>query len=266
MAILGKPQGVFDLNDSDNCVGSFLLKSDVKEILNINDNDLGNITFNNVNGHEVIDERKIQKLWYENKITNTIPVKKSSLDELLLMAIIKKTIPDAKIERQVKIGRYSMDLKVSFNNKTVFIEFDGPYHFTLSRFGEPKHLFIKKEKVQEKTGIEVINWPYWIQRCKSNVLAIFDNNVKGFGALWSTEIHFGMFHFDNSVNIIETITKRFNAVDKNGYGYFYGPNTMGRNNPKHPIIDKIKNGEEKIDIILPKKYENIDYWIPNELQ
>jgi very-short-patch-repair endonuclease len=266
MAILGKPQGVFDLNDSDNCVGSFLLKNDVKEILNINDKDLENIKFNNVNGREIIDERKIQKLWYENKIANAIPVGKSSLDELLLIAIIKRVIPDVKIERQVKVGHYSMDLKISFNNKNVFIEFDGPYHFTLSGYGKPKHPFIKKEKVQEKTGIEVINWPYWIQRCKSNVLAIFDDSIKGFGALWSAGTHFGMFCFDDSANVIETMTKRFNAVDKNGYGYFYGPNTMGRNNPKHPIIDKIKNRESKIDMILPKGYKNINYWIPKELQ
>jgi very-short-patch-repair endonuclease len=227
---------------------------------------LVNISFINKDGNEIIDERNIQKLWYENKIPNAIPVGKSSLDELLLIAIIKMTIPDTIIERQIKVGHYSMDLKLTYNRKTVFIEFDGPYHFALSRYGEPKHPFIKKERVQEKTGIEVINWAYWIQRCKSNVLSIFDNKVKGFGALWSTEIHFGMFYFPDSVKIIETITKRFNAVDKNGYGYFYGPNTMGRNNPKHPIIDKIKSKEKDINLILPKGYEDKNYWIPYELQ
>jgi hypothetical protein len=118
---------------------------------------------------------------------------------------------------------------------------------------------------KKKTGIEVINWPYWIQRCKSNVLAIFNNEINGLGVLWSTEIHFGMFYFRNSANIIEIMTSRFNAVDKTGYGYFYGPNTRNRNNPKHPIIDKIKNGKEKINILLPKGYKDKEYWIPKEL-
>jgi hypothetical protein len=40
MAILGRPEGIFDLNDSDKCVGSYLTKDDVKEILQVNDSDL----------------------------------------------------------------------------------------------------------------------------------------------------------------------------------------------------------------------------------
>jgi hypothetical protein len=114
-------------------------------------------------------------------------------------------------------------------------------------------------------GIEVINWAYWIQRCGSNVKAIFDDSVKGYRVLWSTEILFGMFLFENSTQIIDIITKRFNAVDEDGYGYFYGPNTRNRNNPKHNIIDKKK---EKIDVnkILPKGFVDKNYWLPNELK
>ncbi|WRQ32327.1 hypothetical protein U5907_07005 [Bacteroidales bacterium MB20-C3-3] len=37
MGILGRPEGVFDLSNSDKYVGSYLTKSDVKEILNISD-------------------------------------------------------------------------------------------------------------------------------------------------------------------------------------------------------------------------------------
>src|SRR5690606_21066088 len=98
MAILGRPEGVFDLIDSDKYVGSYLTKSDVKEILNISDNDLAEVDFTNVDGNEVIDERKIQKLWYESKIPNAIKPEKSSLDELLLIAIIRRTYPDIEIE------------------------------------------------------------------------------------------------------------------------------------------------------------------------
>jgi hypothetical protein len=71
MAILGRPEGIFDLNDSDKCVGSYLTKDDVKEILQVNDNDLSVVNFKTIDSNEVVDERQIQKLWYDNKIPST---------------------------------------------------------------------------------------------------------------------------------------------------------------------------------------------------
>jgi very-short-patch-repair endonuclease len=268
MTILGRPVGIFDLNDSDNCVGSYLTKSDIKEILQVKDNDLSAISFKLINGNEVVDEKQIQKLWYANKIPNAIPVDKSSLDELLLIAIIRRTFPDIQIERQLKIKRFAMDLKLTYQNKpSVFIEFDGPSHFAPSRWGMPNDdPFRKKKIVEDDTGIEVVNWAYWIQRCVSNVKAIFDNSIKGFGVLWSTEIHFGMFTSDKSASTIETITKRFNAVDENGYGYFYGGQTRERNNPEHPIVEKIKNSKQDRRLIIPKGYQDINYWLPEKLK
>lgn len=268
MAILGRPVGVFDLNDSDNCVGSYLTKSDIKEILLVNDDDLEIVNFKLIDGNEVADERQIQKLWYERKIPNAIPSDKSSLDELLLIAIIRRTFPDIHIERQLKVKRFSMDLKLTLQDKPpVFIEFDGPSHFAPSRWGMPKDdPFRKKKIVEDETGIEVINWAYWIQRCDSNVRAIFDKSVKGFGVLWSTEIHFGMFTSEKSASTIDTITKRFNAVDENGYGYFYGGQTRERNNPEHPVIEKIKSGKADIGLILPKGHKDINYWLPQKLK
>ena len=268
MAILGRPEGIFDLNDSDKCVGSYLTKIDVKEILQVSDNDLSTIKFKIIDGNEVIDERQIQKWWYYNKIPNAIPVGKSSLDELLLIAIIKQTFPKIQIERQISVKRFSMDLKLTLEGKpSVFIEFDGPSHFAISRYGPPKHEpFRKKKIVEDATGIEVINWAYWIQRCSSNVKVLFDNTIKGYGVLWSTEIHFGMFVFENSADIIMTITRRFNAVDENGYGYFYGGQTRDRNNPEHPIIEKIKNGKADIGIIIPRGSDNRNIWLPEKLK
>jgi len=272
MAILGKPQGIFDLNDSDKCVGSYLTKSDVKEILQINDNDLTTVAFKTIDNVEVIDERQLQKLWYENKIPNAIPCTigntKISLDELILSAIIKQTFPKIEIERQVQIQRFKMDLKLTCENRpSVFIEFDGPSHFAHSRWGMPKNdPFRKKKIVEDATGFEVVNWAYWIQRCSSNVRAIFDNTIKGYGVLWSTEVHFGMFVFENSASIIEAITKRFNAVDENGYGYFYGGATRERNNPEHPLIEKIRNGKENIGLIIPKGHHDRNYWLPEKLR
>jgi very-short-patch-repair endonuclease len=268
MAILGRPLGIFDLNNSDKCVGSYLTKSDIKEILQVKDNDLSTVTFKFIDGVEVVDERQIQKLWYENKIPNAIPVDKSSLDELILIAIIKRTFPDIQIERQLTVKRFAMDLKLTHqDNPSVFIEFDGPSHFASSRYGMPKDdPFRKKRIVEDETGIEVVNWAYWIQRCSSNVKAIFDSSVKGYGVLWSTEILFGMFISENSAQIIDTITKRFNAVDDNGYGYFYSGQTRNRNNLEHPIIEKIKNGKADIELIMPRGHEDRNYWLPDNLK
>jgi len=267
MGILGRPDGIFDLNDSDNCVGSYLKKSDIKEILQVNDEDLKTVPFKIVEGNVIIDERQIQKLWYDNRIPNAIPVGKSSLDELLLITIIKRTYPNIQIERQLSIKRFSMDLKLTLSGKVLFVEFDGPSHFAISRYGPPKHEpFRKKKIIEDSTGIEVVNWAYWIQRCESNVRALFENSIKGFGALWSTEIHFGMFTFENSANIIEIISKRFNAIDESGYGYFYGGRTRNRNNPEHPIIEKIKKGDADIGLIIPKGSLDRNYWLPEKLK
>jgi len=268
MGLLGRPEGIFDLNNSDYCVGSYLTMSDKKEILQIKESDLTNVNFKIIDNIEVADDRQIQKLWYENKIPNAIPVDKSSLDELLLIAIIRRTFPEILIERQLKDKRYSMDLKLTLKDKpSVYIEFDGPSHFAPLRWGIPNYDPFRKNKiVEDETGIEVVNWAYWIQRCDSNVRAIYDKTVKSFGVLWSTEVHFGMFVFENSVDIIETITSRFNAVDEKGFGYFYGGQTRERNNPEHPIIEKIKNGKENAGLIIPKGSNDRNYWLPEKLR
>jgi len=86
------------------------------------------------------------------------------------------------------------------------------------------------------------------------------------GAIWSTASHFGMFCYENSADVIEKLTKIFNAVNDNGYGYFYEANTRNRNKPEHPIIKKIKNGEKDISLILPKGFKDANYWLPNELK
>ena len=204
MAILGKPQGIFDLNNSDISVGSFLLRHDICEILQVSDADLSSIKFKNIDGLQTADERTIQKAWYAGEIPNAIPPDKSSLDELLLIAIIRRSYPNITIERQEKVKRFALDLKLTLDGKTLFVEFDGPSHFAPSRYGNPKDPFRKKNTVEDTTGLECVNWPYWIQRCSTNVKALFDSSVRGLGALWSTEVHFGMFIFDNSSDIIDT--------------------------------------------------------------
>lgn len=166
---------------------------------------------------------------------------------MVLISIIKRAFPLAEIEQQIRVGSHTLDIKLTVNGKTIFIEFDGPSHFASNKYGIPRDSpFRKKMIVEDKTQIEVVNWPYWIQRCERNVRAIFDNTIRGFAVLWSTNVHFGSFIFENSVQIIETLTNRFNAVDNNGFGHIYGEKTLGRNNPEHPIINRIITGKSNM--------------------
>ena len=64
---------------------------------------------------------------------------------------------------------------------------------------------------------------------------------------------------------MKKINKRFNT-ESDGYGYFYGPNSAGRNNPEHPIIEKIRLGKTPIEKILPKGFIDKEKWLPNQLK
>ena len=267
MTILGKGEGIFKLNDSDKTVGSYLIKEDIAQLLSIEISDLSSVKFETINGFDVIDEIKLMKLWYDNKIPNAIPPAKTSLDELILKSLIKIAYPNSTIFTQEKIGRYSMDFKISVNGITKYIEFDGPHHFSITRYGPPKkHPFEKKKTVEDKTGIEVINWPYWIQRCTSNIKAIFENDKNGLGALWSTNVHFGDFVFEDSANIIKDMCLRFGAWGLTGACDFYEENSKNRIKPEHPIIEKIKLGKESRGRLIPKGSSELELWIPEKIR
>lgn len=267
MAILGRPQGLFQLHDSDACVGSMLSKSDVTEILGVTEQDLQTLPFIDWKGTAAIDERELQKRWYANAIPNS-PLSKignarASLDEMILLKLIKLTYPNAAIEHQVKWGRKSVDLKVTVDGHSIIIEFHGPSHFAPSRYEpSPEHPSIRKEGVEQHFGIECVLWPYWIQRCTSNVRAIFEKDVNGLGALWSTNEHFGKFLFEDSAQIVEGINNRFRAERDGSFGYFYGPDTAGRNNPEHPIIKQIQQGKKDVKLLLPRGYSDMRLWVP----
>jgi hypothetical protein len=266
MAILGAPDGLFRLTDSDQSVGSFITKEDVIDILDVQEDDLTGLPFRDVGEVVAVDERALHKAWYNGDIPNAPPRNNSSMDEILLTQLISNTLPDAEIEPQVRVGQFKMDLKVTYRGEAKFIEFDGPSHFSISRYGPPRHHpFRKKAIVEEKTGIEVVNWAYWIQRCASNVKVLFDSSVQGYGVLWSTNVHFGEFYFSDSAQIIERINQRFNCERPDGIGYFYGPKTEGRNNPEHPIVQKIANSEESVTRLLPQGFREKNLWLPEKL-
>lgn len=248
-------------------VGSFISMEDAVNILSVDKNSLPFNQFVTINNRYYIDELKLMKLWYNNRISGNQYIKKSSFDELILCAIIKKTYTDAEIVIGEKVGRYLMDIKIVVNNTTKYIEFDGPLHFCITRFGPPKkHPFDKKKIIEDRTGVEVINWPYWIQRCETNVRAIFNHNIKGYGALWSANAHFGDFIFEDSADIIKTMSERFGAWREDGACSFYEENSLDRVKPEHPILNRIFSGHENVNRIIPKGYTDINKWIPEKIR
>lgn len=267
MGILGRPQGLFELHDSDTCVGSMLSKNDVLEILGLTEADIQAVPFKNWDGVAAIDERELQKLWYSQTIPNAPPAKignaNVSLDEMILVKLIEIAYPDATIEHQVPWGRKRIDLRVTVSGVSKLIEFHGPGHFAPSRYNaNPEHPSIRKAEAENHFGVECVIWPYWIQRCIANVRAIFDDNINGLGVLWSTNIHFGSFVFPDSAQIIEAINNRFRASRDGGIGYFYGPETEGRNNPEHPIIGQIRQGKKGVEMLLPRGHVDAERWLP----
>lgn len=238
------------------------------EILGVTASDLQSVPFKIWNGIEAVDERELQKLWYANAIPNSPSSKignaSVSLDEIILAKLISLACPSATVEHQVPWGRRRIDLKISIDGVSKLIEFHGPGHFAPSRYSSsPDHPSIRKAEAEDYFGIECILWPYWIQRCVSNVLAIFDDNVNGLGAIWSTNALFGSFVFSDSAQLIESINTRFRADREGGCGYFYGPNTEYRNIPEHPVINQIRRGKKSIDVLLPRGYSDIRQWAPD---
>jgi hypothetical protein len=182
---------------------------------------------------------------------------------MILVKLIKLAYPNAVVEHQVPWGRRRIDLKVSVDGISKLVEFHGPSHFAPSSYNSsPEHPSIRKAEVENHFGMECVLWPYWIQRCISNVRAIFDDDVNGLGVLWSTNVHFGMFVFPDSARVIESINYRFRATREGGCGYFYGPSTEGRNNPEHPVIRQIQQGKKSIELLLPRGHKNIGQWVP----
>ena len=166
---------------------------------------------------------------------------------MILVKLIELAYPSATVEHQVPWGRRRAD----------------PSHFAPSRYNSsPEHPSIRKAEIENHFGIECVLWPYWIQRCISNVRAIFDNDVNGLGVLWSTNVHFGTFVFPDSAQVIDSINDRFRATRDDGYGYFYGPDTENRNNPEHPIISQIQQGKKSIDLLLPRGHTSVERWVP----
>ena len=279
MGLLGKPLGLFSLIESDKYVGSFISKEDVKTILGVTDEDLKDVSFKLINETPYISESILRKdYWEKNLIPNALPCKKGnstiSLDEYVLISLIKQTYPNAKVESQYKWGRKYIDIYVEDGDRKFFLEFHGPGHFKkLSVYRDPEDPFVRKKEIEDEFGIPCYIWPYWIQRCSSNLRILLgdaDPSERGYGALWSTKVFFGEFVFDNSAQIIADLTAQFKATPDGTYGYFYEEwnDEDGRIKEEHPIIQKILKGKKPLDLLIPKGVNSEDkgIWLPLILQ
>jgi hypothetical protein len=62
------------------------------------------------------------------------------------------------------------------------------------------------------------------------------------------------------------MSRRFGIPEVDGFGNFYGPNTLGRNNPEHPIIQRIIDRRENVDRLIPKGTKDRNFWLPEKLK
>jgi hypothetical protein len=165
---------------------------------------------------------------------------------------------------QVPFGKRRADLRVTYRSDTRIIEFDGPTHFiaTYDRpLGSP---LARKAVIEAKLGAECIIWPYWIQRCSRNVLALFNPDISGLASVWSTRAMFGAFSDPDAAAIIVAITDRFNAFDQNGIGYMYTDERVTK--PAHPIVGRILSGKQSKKILVPPGMHGPDnFWLPKVL-
>ena len=215
-----------------------------------------------------LHERDLYKQWIcLKKLYSSAPFySKSSLDEYILLAILRRTFPEATINQQVKVGSKFIDFEILYKGITKYVEFDGPSHFITNR-GSNKHEdpFKRIEDVYNIKGCELVIWPFWIQRCSQNVRIIFDQNLKGYGALWTSTQYFHNFSILNPSATIKELTRRFNAEDENGIGYFYEKKDGPRFQPSHNILSKVNKDHSKIKLFIPNDAKDYKYWLPKEI-
>lgn len=269
MAWIGKSQGIFKLHDSDNYCGSYISLEDASEILGVEPDTLSFLPQKVIEEEKFLSELDLHKAWGSGKINSPhkpqIGNARRSLDELIIMKLMEITLPQCSVDFQVKFGRKYVDLKVTYQEKSVFIEFVGPSHFIPQYGRTPTSPLARKREIEDYLGFECVIWPFWIQRCARNVKIIFDEVESGLASVWSTKAFFGDFVYSRSTDVITEISERFRAIREDGIGYMYG--NSHTNKPVHPIVRKILDGKEEMQRLIPagNKY-SISYWLPEELE
>ena len=266
MAWIGGSEGVFRLHDSDNYCGSMVSLSDTAEIFDVDASALAGLKITEVEGENFVNELDLHKAWGSGAIPTVHPSRigsaKRSLDELILMKLVKLVYPTALITPQMKAGRLQADLFVELENKRIAIEFFGPSHFIPQYPGELKPPSQRRESIEGHLKCECVVWPYWIQRCEANIRAIFATGTVGKASVWSTKAHFGDFVMPNSAEIVIELSQRFNAIGADGLGYMYLASKT-KNKPVHPIVKRIMDGKQRREKLIPKGNEKpTSFWLP----
>ena len=272
MATLLKGKGYFDLSNSDNHVGSLFSTKDLLEILEIDDDKSSEfskalVKLNLLDEDCYVDEKDLYKQWkcLKSLYSSSPLYNRSSLDEYILLAIFRRTFQDATINQQVKVGSMIVDFIINYHGVTKYVEFDGPSHFTTNKGMMPEDPRKRIKQIFNDTGHELVRWPYWIQRCTQNARILFDQSLKGYGALWTSSKYFHDFSIPNPSNTIKELTRRFNAEDENGIGYFYEKKDGPRFQPSHKLLSRAKKDHLKIKLFIPNDAQDYKYWLPKEL-
>lgn len=284
MTTSSKRTGVFDLSNSDFCVGSYFSPEDLYEILEIDRFSINEFSDFLQEGELLSDDGLVDGFQYGGTLYRAFDGIKSilstngyypftSLDEYILKRVIVRTLPDANVihhfslrVEKLRPRRRTIDFKIETKEKSLFIEFADPTHYVLQD-GRENNYAERKRIIEDATGFEYVIWPYWIQICSRNVLALFDSNIKGLGAIWRTNCLFGDFTIPNASEVIKTQTNRFNAVADSGVGYFYGANNdEERNIIPNPIINEILEQPSKIKRLIPSDIDREwAFWLPEPL-
>jgi hypothetical protein len=269
MAWIGKSHGIFRLHDSDSFCGSYISVTDAAQILDISPSQLAILPTKYIDGQTVVSELDIHKAWGTEKIQSLHKPKyrntSRSFDEIIVLKLLRITLPGCEVECQIPFGKKHVDLKLTYNNRIIFIEFVGPSHFTPQYQRGPTSPLARKKEVEDHFGCECVIWPFWIQRCSRNIHSLLDRSVQGLASVWSTKAFFGDFVFPKSAEIIFELTSKFNAVRDDGVGYMYG--NQHTNKPIHPIVEAILVGRENRERLIPRGNDKPEsFWLPKELR
>jgi hypothetical protein len=265
MAWIGKSQGLFRLHSSDEHCGSFLTIDDAAEILDVPPAALEALPTRDLDGEVLINELDLHRSWGAGKLKSPNKPKQGnvarSFDELIVRELLQITLSDCQVECQIPFGRNRVDLRFSHGGRSILVEFVGPSHFIPQYQRGPTSPLARKREVEDHFGCECIIWPFWIQRCSRNVLAITDKTTDGLASVWSTKALFGDFVFPRSAQIILDLSGQFRAIRPDGLGYMYG--NAHTTKPVHPIIEAIRRGVEDKSRLIPKGNDKPEsFWMP----
>lgn len=258
MGYLRKGLGQFVLNDSDRFCGSFISVDDAAAIYNVDRSQLSHL--------KIVDDY-IDELELHRK-TESITSRKGSLDTFIIEFLIRRMFPTVEVEQKARCGHRTIDLRVKTPTEEFYIDFLSPHDFDTSYGKMPSNPIDKKHAVEDKKGLPCYQWPYWIQRCSTNLRILLNqSDEKGWGALWSTKFLFGNFPFDNSASTIEELTSPFNAIHDGDFGYILEKwDTPDKQKPEHPIIGEILLGKKDRSLLIPKGSKDDEMWLPSVLK